>query len=196
MMNLGKRCQISRALALSGSRRDVDVIGPDVAEHEGPDADEDVDEHLDGRRGAENPARLIVDALGRILGEDQRFGNAARRHGGAVGLHRKPHPGAGDQRFVREIGLRDERQDQHLEDREDQDQRGHQHRHDRAGADGAAGGDRGRHAADRNAGRERRRPFATEAEPFAGDEINHRPVDQIGLDDGGDAAQDAARSRG
>ena len=36
---------------------------------------------------------------------------------------------------------------------------------------------------------ERRRPFAIKAEPFARDVINHRPVDQISLDDGGDAAQ-------
>src|SRR5215471_18790851 len=35
--------------------RDVDVVGPDVAEHERPDADKDVDEDLDGRGGAENP---------------------------------------------------------------------------------------------------------------------------------------------
>src|SRR4029077_233957 len=36
---------------------------------------------------------------------------------------------------------------------------------------------------------ERSRPFAIETEPFASDEIDHCPIDQIGLDDGGDAAQ-------
>src|SRR6516164_2362013 len=43
--------------------------------------------------------------------------------------------------------------------------------------------DRRRHAADRDARRQRRRPFAVEAEPLAGDEIHHRPVDEISLDD-------------
>jgi hypothetical protein len=41
---------------------------------------------------------------------------------------------------------------------------------------------------------ERSRPFAIEAEPFAGDEIHHRPIDQVGLDDGGDAAQEERAS--
>src|SRR5262249_31505547 len=56
-------------------------------------------------------------------------------------------------------------------------------------ADGAAGGDRGGNAANRNARRQRRRPFAVEAEPLARDEIHDRPIDEIGLDDRGDAAQ-------
>jgi hypothetical protein len=86
--------------------------------------------------------------------------------------------------------LRDERQDEHFDHREDHDQRRHQHRHHRPRADGAADRDRRRHAADRDAGGKRRRPFAAEAEPLAGDEIHHRPVDQIGFDDRGDAAQD------
>src|SRR5664280_1680895 len=168
---------------------DVDVVGPDVAEDEGPDADEDVDEHLHGGGGRENPAGLIFDAFGRILRQDQRLGDTAAGNRRAVGLHRKADPGAGHQRLVPQEGLRQERQDQHFDDREDDDQRRHQHRNRRLGADGAAGGDRGRHAADRNARRQRRRPFAVEAEPFAGDEVDHRPIDQIGLDDGGDAAQ-------
>src|SRR6476659_6116835 len=44
-------------------------------------------------------------------------------------------------------------------------------------------------AEDRDTGRERRRPFAIKAEPFAGHEINDCPIDQIGFDDGRDAAQ-------
>src|ERR1700716_465805 len=44
-------------------------------------------------------------------------------------------------------------------------------------------------AADRDPRGERRRPFAAEAEPFARDEVHHRPVDQVGLDDGRNAAE-------
>src|SRR5450631_3115046 len=168
---------------------DVDVVGPDVAEDEGPDADEDVDEHLHGGGGGQNPARLILDAFGRVLRQDQRLGYAAAGNRRAVGLHRQADPGARHQRLVPQEGLRQERQDQHFDHREDDDQRRHQHRDRRLGADRAAGGDRSRHAADRNARRQRRRPFAIEAEPFAGDEVDHRPIDQIGLNDGGDAAQ-------
>jgi hypothetical protein len=58
------------------------------------------------------------------------------------------------------------------------------------GADRPARRNRRRDAADRDAGGERRRPFAAEAEPFAGNVIDDRPVDQIGLGDRGDAAQD------
>src|SRR5215831_12962063 len=45
-----------------------------------------------------------------------------------------------------------------------------------------AGGDRSRHAADRDARCQRRRPFAAEPEPLARDEIHHGPVDEVGLD--------------
>jgi hypothetical protein len=44
------------------------VIGPDVAEDEGPDADEDVDKDLHGRGRRQNPAGLILDAFGSGLG--------------------------------------------------------------------------------------------------------------------------------
>ena len=81
------------------------------------------------------------------------------------------------------------RQDQHFDHGENDDQRGDEHRHLRAGADRAAGRDRRRDAADRYARGQRRRPFAAEAEPLAGDEINHRPIDQIGLDDRREPAQ-------
>ena len=166
------------------------MVGPDVAEHEGPDADENVDEYFDRRRGAQNPARLVVDAFGRVLREDQRLGNAAGGDGGAVGLNGKAHPGAGDQRLMRQECLRDERQDQDFDHGEDDDQGRHQHRHDRPCADGTADSDRRGDTADRDAGGQRRRPFTIEAEPLAGHEINHRPVDQVRFDDGGDAAQD------
>src|SRR5262249_29499410 len=82
-----------------------------------------------------------------------------------------------------------ERQDQYFDHGEDDDERGDQHRYDRPGTDGGAGGDRRRHAADRDARRRRRSPLAADAEPLAGDEIHHRPVDEISLDDRGDAAQ-------
>jgi hypothetical protein len=90
---------------------------------------------------------------------------------------------------VREQGRGDERQHQHLGDREHYDQRGYQHRHQRPRADGAAGGDRRRYAADRDAGGKRRRPLARKAEPLAGDVVNDGPVDQVRLGDGGKAAQ-------
>src|ERR1700688_5020882 len=40
--------------------RDVNVVRPDIGEQESPDADEDVDEDLYRRSGAQNPARLII----------------------------------------------------------------------------------------------------------------------------------------
>src|SRR3977135_4471193 len=46
-----------------------------------------------------------------------------------------------------------------------------------------AGADPSRHPADRDPRCKRRRPLAAEAEPFARDEVHHRPVDQIRLDD-------------
>src|SRR6478672_2468380 len=49
----------------------VDVVGPDVAQHEGPDPDEDVDEYLDRRGGAEDPAGLILHTLGGVLRENK-----------------------------------------------------------------------------------------------------------------------------
>src|SRR2546430_16930772 len=53
------------------------MVGPDIAEHEGPDADENVDEHFHRGGGAEDPARLVVHALARRLRQNQGFGNAA-----------------------------------------------------------------------------------------------------------------------
>src|SRR5262245_29937193 len=165
------------------------MVGPDIAEHEGPDADENVDEHFHRGGGAEDPARLIGHALRRGLRQDQRFGDAAARDRRAFGFDGKSDPGARDQRLLPQERLRQERQDQYFDHREDDDERGDQHRYDRPGTDGGAGGDRRRHAANRNARRQRRRPFAVEAEPLAGDEIHHRPIDEVSLDDRGDAAQ-------
>src|SRR6516225_9467128 len=73
-------------------RRDVDMVGPDVAENEGPDADENVDEHFHRSGGAEDPSRLIRHALRRRLRQDQRFGDAAAGDRRAVGLDGKSDP--------------------------------------------------------------------------------------------------------
>src|SRR5439155_27037187 len=83
-----------------------DVVGPDVSEDEGPDADEDVDEDLHRRRGAEYPAFRVVDAFGGVRSEDQGFGDRAARHRRAVGLHRQPHPRARDHGFMRKERVR------------------------------------------------------------------------------------------
>ena len=48
-----------------------DARGPNVCEHEGPDADEDIDEDLHRRRRAEDPALRVVDAAGGRVGENQ-----------------------------------------------------------------------------------------------------------------------------
>ena len=175
-----------RLLAALGG---VNVIGPDIGEDEGPDANENIDENFHRRGRGENPAGLIMDALGAGLGDDQRIRNAARRQRRAVGFHRKAEPGGGNQRLAGQKILRDERQDQNFDHRENHHQRRHQHRHLRPGADGAAGRNRRRDAADRNARGQRRGPFARKAEIFARDEIDHRPIDQIGLDNGRQAAQ-------
>ena len=50
--------------------RDIDVIGPDIGENEGPDADEHVDEDFHRRRGRRYPARLVIYAFRRRLGDD------------------------------------------------------------------------------------------------------------------------------
>jgi hypothetical protein len=115
MTNFGKRCQIRARLVGCP----VDVIGPDVAEHEGPDADEDVDEHLDRRGRAENPASLIFDALGCVLRENQGLGDGAAGDRRAVGLDGEAHPGAGHERLMRQESLRQERQQQHFNDCKD-----------------------------------------------------------------------------
>jgi hypothetical protein len=46
------------------------VIGPDIGENEGPDADEHVDEDFHRRRGRRYPARLVIYAFRRRLGDD------------------------------------------------------------------------------------------------------------------------------
>ena len=53
-----------------------------------------------------------------------------------------------------------------------------------------AGCDRRRHAAYRDARSERGGPFPAEAEPFAGDKVDHGPLDQIGFYDRGNGAQE------
>ena len=138
-------------------------------------------------------AWLVMDSLGRRLCHDQRLRDATARDCRAVCLDREADPGAGHHRFLPQEVCARNGKIEHFHDREDDDQRGYHDRHGRAGADRAADRDRGGHAADRNAGSERRRPFAAEAEPFPGDEINHRPIDQIGLDDRRNAAQHQRR---
>ena len=170
------------------------MVGPDVSEDEGPDPDEHVDEHFHRRGHRKHPSRLVVDAFRRGPGLNQRLRDPARRDRRAVCLDREPHPGRCNQRLVRHEGLRDRRQNQHLDDGEDHHQRRHEHRNLRPGADRAAGRNRRRDAADRNSRSERRRPFATEAETLARDEVNDRPVDEVGLDDRRDSAQQKRRS--
>ena len=164
------------------------MVGPDIAENEGPDPDEDVDEHLNGSGRRQNPARLILDAFGRRLGQNKRFvmpppataapsvltaspiqapatsgschrNVCARTAGSELRPPRKPQP------VTRPGSAR------------------------RAGADGAASRNRRSDAADRDARGERRRPFAAEAEAICARQIDDRPIDQIGLDDRGNAAQ-------
>src|SRR4029077_4118454 len=101
----------------------IDVVGPDVTEDESPDADEDIDEDLHGSGGRENPTRLIFDALGCVLGENERLGDATARNRRTVGLHRKAYPGTRDQGLTPQERLRQERQDQNFYDREDNDER-------------------------------------------------------------------------
>src|SRR4029079_7282816 len=91
------------------STRRVNVIGPDVAQHEGPDADEDVDEHLDRGGGAEHPTGLILHALSCVLRENERLVDAAGRNSGAIGFDCKSHPGTRHHRLMCKEGLRDER---------------------------------------------------------------------------------------
>src|SRR4029077_1934959 len=57
----------------------IDVVGPDVTEDESPDADEDIDEDLHSSGGRENPTRLIFDALGCVLGQNERLGDGTAR---------------------------------------------------------------------------------------------------------------------
>ena len=63
------------------------MLGPDPSEQECPHAYEDIDEHLQGRGRAEDPARLVLDPLGGGVGEDERLGNAAARYRCPVGLY-------------------------------------------------------------------------------------------------------------
>ena len=166
-----------------------------MGEDEGPDADEDIDEDLDRRRRAENPARRVVDARRGIFRGDQRFGDAAGGDRRAVGLHRKTKPACRDERLMRQECIGEERQNQKLDHREDDDERGDEHGDLRPGADSAAGGDRRGDAADRNARGERHGGFAREAEIFARDVIDDRPIDQIGLDDRRERAQEDGRGQ-
>src|ERR1700733_13574300 len=94
----------------------VDMVGPDIAENESPDADEDVDEQLHRRGGRENPARLILDAFRSRLCHDQRFRDAAAGDRSAAGLDREPYPGSRSQRFLPQERLGEKRQDQDLDD--------------------------------------------------------------------------------
>ncbi len=189
-MNFGKALPDLDGPRLFSVRVFVDVVCPDPAENEGPDADEDVDEHLHGRRRAEDPAGLIVHPLGGGLGENQRLGDAAAGDSRAIGLDGEPHPRARDQRLVRQKGLRQERQDEDFDNGENHDERGDEDRHRRPRADRAARRDRRRDAADRDARRKRHGVFAAEAEPLAGHEIHDCPIDEVGLDDGGSAANE------
>src|SRR6266853_2083805 len=45
--------------------RRIDVLSPDIAKHEGPDTDENVDENFYRGGDAKDPAGLIADAFGR-----------------------------------------------------------------------------------------------------------------------------------
>src|SRR5258707_13020849 len=92
-------------LRLVARRTNLDMVGPDISEDKGPDADEDVDEDLPRGGGPEYPAFRVVDALGRVGGENQRFGDRAARHGRAIGLHREPHPRAGHHGFMSEESI-------------------------------------------------------------------------------------------
>ena len=164
-MNFGNRAQISPTRA-SVARRGIDVVGPDIGEDERPDADEDVDEHFHGRRNADDPAGLISDPSAAFCAwmSDCVMPPAASA-APSVFTARPSHAAATSGSCDNE-GLRDARQDQNFDHGENDDERGHEHRHLRSRADGAAGGDRRGDAADRNAGSERRRPFAAEAEPL------------------------------
>src|SRR5262249_61350291 len=51
----------------------------------------------------------------------------------AIGFAGKSDPGACDRRLLPQEGLRQERQDQYFDHREDDDERGDQHRYDRPG---------------------------------------------------------------
>src|SRR5262249_6751037 len=87
----------------------VDMVGPDIAEHEGPDVDERVDEYFHGGSGAEDPARLISHALGCRFRQNQRFGDAAASDRRTIGFDRQSNPGACDQWLLPEKSLCQER---------------------------------------------------------------------------------------
>src|SRR5436190_2525243 len=90
----------------------IDARRPDIGENERPNADEDIDENLNGRGGAKDPTFLEIHSSRRRARQDQRFCNAAAGDCGTVWFYRQPHPGTGYQRFVGQKGLRSEWQDQ------------------------------------------------------------------------------------
>jgi len=65
------------SLALSPDSEIVDMARPDLREHEGPDADEDVDENLHRRCHPEDPSRLIMHPLCCGLRSEERLGDGA-----------------------------------------------------------------------------------------------------------------------
>ena len=87
------------------------------------------------------------------------------------------------------------RQKNQLDHRKDHDQGRNHDGHDRPGANGGAGGDGGGDPANRDARRERGRPFPAVAEHLPGNQIDQRPVNEIGLDDGGQPAKHDRRGQ-
>ena len=162
----------------------VKLGAPHPREDQGPHADEDVDEDLDGGGHHDDPAGFPVDPGFGGLGEDQRFGDGAGSDGAAVGLDGEAHPAARNHGFTGQEVLGDEGQDQHFDAGEDHDERGHHDRNDRPGTDGRTRGDGGGNAANGDAGGQRRGPFAVELEVPAGDVVDHAPVEEIGFNDG------------
>ena len=95
----GERLQdVAHGHLLAGLR--FDPVHPDQRQHQGPDADEDVDEDLHGGGRRQHPARPRRRPRTRRPGADQGVGDRPAGHGRAVGLDRQPHPGGGDQRLV------------------------------------------------------------------------------------------------
>ena len=123
------------------------------------------------------------------LGADQAIGDRACGDGRAVGLDGQAHPGGGDHGLVAQKRLRGQGQQDQLDDGEDDDEARDHDGHDGTRANGRARGDGGGDAADRDAAGQRGRPFAAEFEVLAGDEVNEGPVDEVGLDNGGEASE-------
>ncbi|MPL81389.1 hypothetical protein SDC9_27308 [bioreactor metagenome] len=167
----------------------VELGSPDVGEDQGPHANEHVDEYLDGGGHHHDPAWLPLGAEASHLGKNQGFSDGAAGDSAAVRLNGKAHPATGHHGFGVQEVLRDKGQDQHFDAGEHHDQRGNHDRHHRPGADGAAGGNGRRDAADGNARSKGSGPFLIELEVLTSHVVNNGPIQQISFNNGAQASE-------